>query len=70
MSILTASAEKVGNAHRLSEKDRKLAGIGIYTLLFALGYVFLIMPVIRETGTIMAGDGAAQFYPFLLQLRS
>ena len=40
--------------------DEFLMGAVVFTLMFALGYLTLIMPAIKETGTLLAGDGSAQ----------
>lgn len=50
-------------------KDLRLVSIMLYTLLFGIGYVFLIMPIIRESGTISGSDGATQYLPMLLGFR-
>lgn len=44
-------------------------GVVISTALFALGYLTLIMPAVKETGTLLAGDGCAQYYPMLKAFR-
>ena len=49
--------------------DEFLMGAVVFTLMFALGYLTLIMPAIKETGTLLAGDGSAQYYPVLLAFR-
>ena len=49
--------------------DMFIYGAAIYTLMFALGCIILLLPSVKETGTIIAGDGADQYYPMLIALR-
>ena len=61
--------EKLYKRLTAKKSDMILFGIAIYTLMFALGCVLLILPAVKETGTVLAGDGADQYYPILVALR-
>lgn len=46
-----------------------LTGVGIYTLIFAIFTAITSLTVIIDTGTLLGGDGIAQYYPFFLEFR-
>ncbi len=52
-----------------SRKRAFVVGALLYTAVFLLFFFISVVPVIRDTGTMMAGDGVAQYYPYLLDLR-
>ena len=61
--------EKLYKRLTARRSDMILFGAAIYTLMFALGCVLLILPAVKETGTVLAPDGANQYYPALAALR-
>lgn len=61
--------EKLYKRVTAKRSDQFVYGIAIYTLMFALGCVMLILPAVKETGTVLAGDGVDQYYPVLIALR-
>lgn len=64
-SKLAAAADYL---HR-NKKRALFAGSVLYIFIFALFSAVTIIPIIRDTRTLLGCDGAAQFYPYLLDFR-
>ena len=52
-----------------NKKRAFAAGVAVYTAVFALFFCISVLPVIADTGTLLGGDGVAQYYPYLLDFR-
>ena len=73
MAAIIAGAErKLADFGRFVRKDRKhafLSGLLIYTLFFTLYAWISLWPYFEASGTMLGGDGIAQYYPFVLKFR-
>ena len=55
----------------LHEKPKRAlaAGLLLYSAMFALLFCSSYLKVLLDTGTLMGGDGVAQFYPYAIEFR-
>jgi len=67
-TLISTSAAKNPKTKQETRKEL-LAGLILYTVLFLLGMTMTTIKAISETGSLLGGDGVAQYYPLLLDLR-
>lgn len=71
-AIISSVENKLADFGRFVRKDRKhafLTGLVIYTLFFTVYAWITLWPFFEASGTILQGDGIAQYYPLLLKFR-
>lgn len=72
MSVISAADRKAAKLYSHLCSDRKRAvfsAVIIYVITFFAFAAVSLYPVIKETGVLLGGDGAAQYYPCLLDFR-
>lgn len=71
-AVISGAEKKLTNLIVFAKKDRKhafISGLVIYTLFFSLYGFISLFPFFEVSGTILGGDGVAQYYPLLVAFR-